>query len=82
MSEYKSQIEIIKDHLEGGGTITAREASRNYGVDRLSAVIFVLKEEMTIVDEWERSNNRYGKEVKYKRYSMLKIDVQINLFDN
>lgn len=39
-----SQAAMILDHMRGGRSITALEASRIYGVGRLAAVVFNLKE--------------------------------------
>ena len=40
-----SQINLVRDHLQRGKTITPLEALREYGSLRLSAIIFNLKKE-------------------------------------
>ena len=60
---------LILRHLRHFGSITSWEAIREYGVTRLSAVIFDLhKNGINIPDAWEEEINRYGEPVRFKRY--------------
>lgn len=59
----------ILRHLKHHGSITSWEAIKEYGVTRLSAVIFDLRQiGWNITDEWESTTNRYGEPTKFKRY--------------
>lgn len=52
-----------------GGDITSLEAINKLGDTRLSATIYLLRRRgYCILDEYKTSTNRYGDEVKYKRY--------------
>lgn len=67
-----NQNERILNHLKQFGTITPREADRNYGVMRLGARIMDLKKMgHMIVTEKERTINRYGEKVCYARYRLM-----------
>lgn len=67
MNQEDLVLQYMKDHKG----ITSMEAFR-LGVTRLSAVIFNLRAKYEVKDVWERSINRYGVEVKYKRYYITK----------
>lgn len=58
---------VLKYMIKNGG-ITSMEAFSKLGVTRLSAHIFNLRKTYNIVDIWEESVNRYGNEVRFKRY--------------
>ena len=60
------QIERLINYLKSGKGITAKDM---LGIQRLSGRIFDLKRMgLDIVDAWETSKNRYGDDVRYKRY--------------
>ena len=62
------RLRILK-HLRRCGSITSWEAIKEYGITRLSAVIFDLRKMgWDIPDEWEHTTNRYGEPTKFKRY--------------
>ena len=68
MSAYNQRFRIFR-HLKHNGSITSWEAIKEYGVTRLSAVIFDLRKQgWNIGDEWEYSTNRYGEPTRFKRY--------------
>ena len=59
----------ILRHLRHQGSITSWEAIKEYGVTRLSAVIFDLRQiGWNITDDWELFTNRYGELTRFKRY--------------
>lgn len=57
-------LQYIKDF----GSITTFEAFTELGCTRLSEYIRQLREEYLIEDEWIHTINRYGEQVKYKKY--------------
>lgn len=70
MTAYNQRFRVFR-HLRHNGSITSWEAIREYGITRLSAVIFDLRREgWNITDEWEYTTNRYGEPTKFKRYKL------------
>ena len=68
----KKQVDVIYEHLKTYGSITTWEAIQQYGVTRLSAVIYILKKEgYKIIDEWEIGMNRFDRPVKWKKYILM-----------
>lgn len=69
------QFDMIKNHLEKYHTITSMEAFKRYGITRLSAVIYNLRDAgLKIVTEFETTPNRYGKKTTYAVYRLVKED--------
>lgn len=59
----------ILDHLLKYGTITSWEAIKEYGCTRLSQYIYLLRNEgYLVIDFWEKSTNRFGEPVHFKKY--------------
>lgn len=59
----------ILNHLEQYGSITSWEAIREYGCTRLSQYIYLLRNEgYLVIDCWEKSTNRFGESVHFKKY--------------
>lgn len=67
-----TQKQRIMRHLNDYGSITPGEAYTQYGIYRLSAVIFELRKKERITTTMVRTKNRYGEDVKYAKY-ILKI---------
>ena len=68
-----TQNQMIKEHLEKYGSITAKEAADEYGCQRLAARISDLREDgLEIASVSESRRNRFGKSVTYSRYIMRK----------
>lgn len=63
-----TQTELILRHLKEYRSITSFEAFTEYGVTRLSAVIFELRRRYKIGDCWIERVNRYGTEIRFKKY--------------
>ena len=63
-----TQKEAILRHLKMFHGITSFEAFTEYGATRLSAVIFSLRKHYVIADEWIERTNRFGEQVRFKRY--------------
>lgn len=73
---YKQRV--LK-YLVDFGSITTWEAITNFGATRLSAIIFSLKEDgYCFGEEWIEKTNRYGEDVKFKKYILLKDNGGIN----
>jgi hypothetical protein len=68
------QEQIISRHLFDYGNISSWTAYEEYGITRLSAVIFQLKKQGYMFnDEWVHTTNRYGEPTKYKKYIFIGI---------
>ncbi len=64
-----TQIEMVLKHLQDYGNITTWESYEEYGITRLSDKIFRLRNlNYNITDEWVYRKNRYGKQIKFKKY--------------
>jgi len=62
--------EVVLRHFHTYRTITSFEAFAEYGITRLSAIIFDLRKSYIIGDEWVERTNRFGETVRFKRYIM------------
>ncbi len=72
MTKKLTQKEKVIRHLTESGNITPLDAFREYGIMRLSAIIFNLKEEGFIFEtEIETSVNRFKEKCKFARYTLL-----------
>lgn len=70
MRKINQKQRIIK-YIQDFGSITALEAMRDLGISQLGARIDGLqKDGYSFKKVWERSKNRYGEPVDYKRYSL------------
>lgn len=72
-----TQEQMVLRHLKHFHSITSWEAFTDYGITRLSAKIFNLREQMRgsgehIAGEWVVSENRFGEPVRYKKYFIEK----------
>ena len=69
-----TQYSIILKHLLENGSITSFEAFNLYGVTRLSAIIFNLRNDgFDIESEPLKEKNRYGNTTIFARYNLIKI---------
>lgn len=69
MSAQNTQKGMILRHLQQFGSITSWEAIEFYGVTRLSAIIYLLRQEGHIITSRnEKGKNRYGHSVKFANY--------------
>ena len=70
MPKINQKQRIIK-YIQDFGSITALEAMKDLGITQLGARIDGLqKDGYSFKKVWERSKNRYGEPVDYKRYSL------------
>ncbi len=66
---------IILRHFTRYKFISSMQAFELYGITRLSAVIYNLRKKgYKIETVWRTTVNRYGKEVHYKDYFLVKKD--------
>lgn len=66
-----SQTERILNYLKEKGSITPKEAYKEFDCMRLAAQIYVLKHRgIKIKSTLENTKNRYGNTVHYARYSL------------
>lgn len=64
-----SQREMVVRHLEEFGSINPLQAFADYGIMRLGAIIYNLRQEgYTISTELSTGRNRYGNQVHYAVY--------------
>lgn len=68
---YTTQTNQVLRHLRTRGALTQREAMNLYGIMRLGARVYDLRERgYNIVKDMERSVNRYGRPVRYAVYRL------------
>lgn len=62
----------VENYLKENGSITSWEAIKEFGATRLSAIIYVLRNEreMNIETIYETSKNRYGDKITYAKYTL------------
>lgn len=75
MLDY-TQMSDIKHHLMVHGTITSLEAIKEYGITRLSAVIYNLRhdEGMKITTTTQTAKARNGRPCNFAVYTLVKGD--------
>lgn len=67
-----TQKELLLDYMRRHDGITSLEASRDLGIQRLSARIFDLRADGIVIrSERCQSKNRYGRTVCYDRYKVV-----------
>lgn len=65
--------QIILHHLQKNKSITTLEAFELYGITRLSARIYDLRESGHKIGLiWEYGTNRYGNQVRWGKYFLIK----------
>lgn len=65
---YGQKIKVL-NHLRNNHGLTSMEAFTNYGITRLAAVIYDLRQlGHNIESQKELGVNRYGEECRYVRY--------------
>ena len=71
MKKEITQDDRILKHLKENDGITTWLAIKEYGVTRLSAVIFRLRKRgFNIKNEWVYARNRYGEPVHFAKYKL------------
>ena len=76
----KSQVGMVKEHLQKYGYITSWDAIELYGATRLSAIIYILrhKQGYDIETEKVKGKNRYGNISNYANYILRGINDKTN----
>lgn len=75
-----TQRDRVLNWLEEKGSITAKDATDQLGVYRLSDVIFRLRNSgYNIESKPECSKNRYGEDTHYARYVLHREPVQLTM---
>lgn len=69
-----SQLHKVTDWLFRYGNITSMQAIRMFGATRLSAIIYSLRHHYgyNIVTERVQGRNKYGHNVNYAKYILIK----------
>lgn len=68
-----TQKDRILRHLQDYKSVTSWDSFTEYGITRLSAIIFILKKEgYEFTDEWISSKNRYNEKTQFKKYILIK----------
>lgn len=67
----KGQKARVMMYLMRFGSITPLDAMREFGIMRLAAVIFELRDDYEIETKMEESMNRFGEPVQYARYTLI-----------
>lgn len=63
-------------HLKDNGSITSLQAFREYGITRLSAVIYNLRKDGYVIEnEVVKRKNRYGDKIWFAKYILKDIKV-------
>lgn len=68
-----TQRTMVLDYILDHGGITPKDAENKLGIMRLASRIHELKKDgYPICDEWISKKNRFGKETRYKKYTLGK----------
>ena len=66
-----TQKDMVLEHMRQHGSITDLEAYNDYGIRRLAATIFKLRDEgYDITTENTQGKNRYGRTTNFATYSL------------
>ena len=66
----KNQHDAVLWHLNEHKSISSWEAIKEYGVTRLSAVIYDLRDEGYDIETEKKTKNRFGNSVTYAIYKL------------
>lgn len=66
-----TQTQAVLDVLKSGDSISSMEAFSEFGITRLSAIIFRLRQKGYDIDSEDvETTNRFGGKVRYARYKL------------
>lgn len=66
-----TQKDRVLKHLQDFGSMSSWEGFTDYGITRLSAVVYQLRSEgINIISETVHTINRYGNPTHYSKYSL------------
>lgn len=63
--------DMILEYLQEHGSITNKEASKEFGMTCFTARMSDLRKTHNIVGEWEEGRNRFGQKRRYLRYYLV-----------
>lgn len=67
-----TQEYIVLRHLKDFGSLTTWEAIQEYGITRLSAIIYLLRKQgHNIISENITTKNRYGNSTTFSKYYII-----------
>lgn len=69
---YRTQAQIVQDHMEKHGSITSLEAFHLYDITRLSAAIFALRRSGVDVGATREVSYKRGRKKYFHRYYIVK----------
>ena len=83
-NDVKNQTTEVQYHLQQEGSITSWEAIKEYGITRLSAIIFNLRaQSIEFKSEPIKSKNRFGRTILSARYVLKGSNTrQTNIFQS
>ena len=61
-------LERVINYMREFGSISSMEAFTELGTTRLSEYIRQARLTLNVKDKWEKTTNRWGNRVEYKRY--------------
>lgn len=71
-TKIETHYDRVLKHLQDHSSITSLEAFRDYGITRLSAIIYDLRKDGWIIDSQRVScKNRYNKTVYFAKYCLM-----------
>ncbi len=73
MKDKITMKERVLNYIKDFGSITTFQAFTDLGCTRLSEYIRQLRLEYEIDDEWQKTLNRYGDKVEYKKYFFKEV---------
>lgn len=76
MKNKTTMKERVLNYIKDFGSITTFQAFTDLGCTRLSEYIRQLRLEYEIDDEWQKTLNRYGDKVEYKKYFFRKVELK------
>ncbi len=80
MSEFKTQNDMLLNHLQAIGPITMLEAMRLYGIAHLPRRILDLKEKQhKIKGDWIKVTKANGRKATVKQYSYAQKQMILSL---
>lgn len=67
----QNQCRLIAEYLQQGNALTSALAMRKFGIMRLASRVYDLRKKgIEVKKEMEVSRNRYGKTIRFAKYSI------------
>ena len=80
--ERKTQIQVVRDYLVSGHTLTSNEAREKWGVTRLADLIFKLRRAGYIIQNTQRATiTKLGGKAWYVEYKLIGFEKGAELND-